>query len=169
MSICLDKRHAKLWCSEPIENIENYDEAVADKTQIWVCHHRLELHPDGSLRFTRKALKEIGFYEHRPARELIFLPSSVHSSMHNKADKKSHSFKGEKNGMYGRHHTEESRRKMSETLRKNPKCKKGIPKGNSRWAKYGLSRGAIENKLKLSRKDVEMLDKENKLMEVLHD
>lgn len=23
MSICLDKRHAKLWCSEPIENIEN--------------------------------------------------------------------------------------------------------------------------------------------------
>ena len=77
--------------------------------------------------------------------------------------------RGRRNPMYGHHHTEESRRKMSETIRKNNKCKKGIPKGNSRWAKYGLSRSSIENKLKLSRKDVEMLDKENKLMEVLHD
>ena len=77
--------------------------------------------------------------------------------------------KGRRNPMFGRHHTEESRRKMSEYLKRNNRAKKGIPKGNSRWAKYGLSRGAIENKLKLSRKDVEMLDKENKLMEVLHD
>ena len=77
--------------------------------------------------------------------------------------------KGRKNGMYGRHHTEESRRKMSESLKINNRAKKGIPKGNSRWAKYGLTRSDIENKLKLSRKEVEMLDKENKLMEVLHD
>lgn len=169
MSICLDKRHAKLWCSEPIQNIENYNEAVADETQVWVCHHRLELHPDGSLRFTSKDLKELGFYEHRPARELIFLPYGVHSSMHNKADKESHSLPGKKNGMYGRHHTEESRRKMSESLKRNNKAKKGFPKSNSRWAKYGMSRSAIETKLKLSRREVEMLDKENKLMEVLHD
>ena len=76
--------------------------------------------------------------------------------------------KGRRNPMFGNHHTEESRRKMSESLKRNNRAKKGIPKGNSRWYKYGLSRGAIENKLKLSRKEVEMLDKENKLMEVLH-
>lgn len=77
--------------------------------------------------------------------------------------------KGRRNPMFGRHHTEESKRKMSETLKSNNRAKKGFPKGNSRWAKYGLSRGAIETKLKLSRKEVEMLDKENKLMEVLYD
>lgn len=77
--------------------------------------------------------------------------------------------KGRRNPMFGRHHTEESKRKMSETLKSNNRAKKGVPKGNSRWAKYGMSRGAIETKLKLSRREVEMLDKENKLMEVLHD
>ena len=164
MSICLDYRHAKLWCSEPIQNIENYDKAVADKTQKWVCHHRLELHPDGSLRFTEESLKKLGLYEHRPASELIFLPYSLHSSMHNKANKEAHTFSGEKNGMFGKHHTDETRKKMSE----NRKGKdKGKPKGNSRWAKYGLTRGAIEEKLNLSRNQVEMLDNENKLLEVL--
>lgn len=77
--------------------------------------------------------------------------------------------KGRRNPMFGRHHTEESKRKMSETLKRNNKAKKGFPKSNSRWAKYGMSRGAIETKLNLSRREVEMLDKENKLMEVLHD
>ena len=77
--------------------------------------------------------------------------------------------KGIRNPMFGRHHTEESKRKMSETLKSNNRAKKGVPKGNSRWAKYGMSRCAIETKLKLSRREVEMLDKENKLMEVLHD
>lgn len=77
--------------------------------------------------------------------------------------------KGRRNPMFGRHHTEESKRKMSETLKSNNRAKKGVPKGNSRWDKYGMSRGAIETKLKLSRREVEMLDKENKLMEVLHD
>ena len=73
--------------------------------------------------------------------------------------------KGENNGMYGRTHSIESRRKMSESRKGKLK---GIPKENSRWAKYGLSRSAIESKLKLSRKEVEMLDIENKLMEVIH-
>lgn len=77
--------------------------------------------------------------------------------------------KGRRNPMFGRHHTEESRRKMSESLKINNKSKKGFPKSNSRWTKYGMSRGSIETKLNLSRREVEMLDKENKLMEVLHD
>lgn len=164
MSICLDRRHAKLWCSEPIQNIENYAEAVADETQKWVCHHRLELHPDGSLRFTEESLKKLGLYENRPARELIFMPYGLHSSLHNKANKEAHSFPGEKNPMYGKHHSDETRRKMSE----NGKGKtKGKPMSKSRWAKYGLSRNEIMSKLSLTRKQVEMMDNENKLMEVL--
>lgn len=164
MSICLDKRHAKLWCSEPIDKIENYEKAVADDTQKWVCHHRLELHPDGSLRFTEESLKKLGLYEHRPASELIFLPYNLHSSMHNKANKEAHTFYGEKNGMYGCHHSEETRRKISEKVKGKSK---DSPHSNSRWSKYGLTRGAIEEKLNLSRKQVEILDSENKLMEVL--
>lgn len=71
--------------------------------------------------------------------------------------------KGENNGMFGRHHSIESRRKMSIN-------RKGIhaqPK-SSRWFKYGMSRTCIEEKLNLNRTQVEKLDKENKLMEVLN-
>lgn len=29
-------------CCEDASKIENYDKAVADTTQIWICHHRSE-------------------------------------------------------------------------------------------------------------------------------
>ena len=70
--------------------------------------------------------------------------------------------KGENNGMFGRHHTIETKRKISI----NNKGKR-IPHKNSRWSKYGLSRKGIEEKLNLTRIQIEKLDKENKLMEVL--
>lgn len=161
--ISSDKRHAMLWCAEPIENIENYDKALADKSQLWVCHHRLELHPDGSLRFTRDSLKKLGLYEHRPASELIFMPYNVHSSMHNKADKEAHTFLGEHNPMYGQHHTEETRKKISVA-----KKGKTVLRKNSQWVtKYGMTRRVIEEKLNLTRKQVEKLNRENKLKEAL--
>lgn len=83
--ICLDYRHAKLWCCEDISKIENYDKAIADKTQTWVCHH------------------------------------------------------------------------------------KDIPRSGSRWVKYGMTRNAIMKKLHLGRKQVEQLDKDNKLIEVINE
>lgn len=159
-----DKRHAELWCGEDISLIENYEQAKNDKSQLWVCHHRLELHPDGSIRFTKDSLIKLGLYENRPARELIFLPYGLHSTLHDKARAEYVSYKGNKNPMYGKHHTEESKRKMSK--HKIGKYK-GVPKSNSRWAKYGFSRDEIIDKLCLTRKQVEMLDNENKLMEVL--
>lgn len=70
--------------------------------------------------------------------------------------------KGENNGMFGRHHSIESRRKMSIN-----KLGTRIPHKSSRWSKYGMSRTGIEEKLNLCRTQVEKLDKENKLMEVL--
>lgn len=70
--------------------------------------------------------------------------------------------KGENNGMFGRHHSIESRRKMSIN-----KLGTRIPQKSSRWSKYGMTRRGIEEKLNLCRTQVEKLDKENKLMEVL--
>lgn len=71
----------KRYCSEPVENIENYDKAVADKEQMWECHHRAEILPCGV--FTPKQLQKHGLYWNRPARELIFLPHGEHRRLHN--------------------------------------------------------------------------------------
>lgn len=164
--ITSDKRHAKLWCCEDISKIENYSQAVKSD-ELWVCHHRLELHPDGSTRFTRDSLKKLGLYVQRPASELIFVPYSVHSSMHDKARKIdcSFCFAGELNPMFGKKHSAASRRKMSEN---HFGIGLNIPKAKSKWAKYGMTRDSIMKNLHLSRKKVEQMDKENMLMEVLH-
>lgn len=37
------------YCCEDISKIENYEEAVADTTQMWHCHHRLELVKTGAV------------------------------------------------------------------------------------------------------------------------
>ena len=64
------------------EQIENYELAKADNFKGWDCHHRLELHPDGSLRFTKDSLKKLCLYVNRPASELIFLTHSEHARLH---------------------------------------------------------------------------------------
>ena len=64
------------------ELIENYELAKADNFKEWHCHHRLELHPDFSIRYTVNSLKKLGLYFNRPARELIFLTNSEHARRH---------------------------------------------------------------------------------------
>lgn len=77
------------YCSEPVENIENYDKAIADNTQIWVCHHRDEIKilPSGIkvLRTVRELIENNRYYN-CPANELIFLQRSEHKSLHNQND-----------------------------------------------------------------------------------
>ena len=70
--------------------IENYDKALADTTQTWVCHHRRELEPT---RMTVEDLKEQGLYWNRPPEELIFLTQSDHAKLH---------YTGENNPMYNK-------------------------------------------------------------------
>lgn len=89
--------YASKYCSEPLENIENYEQADADKEHLWHCHHRLEV--QGQFRNSKELLKRCGMYWHRPASELIFLREDVHISLHNK----------------GKHLSEEHRRKISES------------------------------------------------------
>lgn len=68
----------KSYCCEDISLIENYDRAVNDTENYWVCHHRKEI----ELNLRKKALKRRKMYYHRPASELIFLTNSEHSKLH---------------------------------------------------------------------------------------
>lgn len=128
--------YAKSYCCEDISKIENYEKAMADTSQTWECHHRLE-YVDGKVT-SRKDLEAKGLLYKRPASELIFLTPKAHDEIpkYTEESKKkiSEANKGEKNGMYGRtgelapmygktgekhpmygkHHSEESRRKISE-------------------------------------------------------
>lgn len=132
------------FCREDIALIENYDKAIADNTQTWICHHRLEV--QGKSIMGVQDLINRGLYYNRPACELIFLTPSQHSTLHN-ANRKPETFqkisrkmKGNKNclgrvlsestkkllseqrigkmagagnPMYGRHHSLESKQKIS--------------------------------------------------------
>ncbi len=66
------------YCCEDISLIENYEKAVNDSTQMWVCHHRNEI----TMNARRSTLKKRGMYYNRPASELIFLTNSEHSTLH---------------------------------------------------------------------------------------
>ena len=61
-----------------IKEIENYEEALNDRTSLWVCHHRLET--DQNL--TSKQLKEMGLYVKVPPEHLVFLPPMIHEVAH---------------------------------------------------------------------------------------
>lgn len=73
---------AKRYCKDDIRKIENYDLAITDITQTWICHHRLELTLDGELAHTPKELMRLEMYYKRPYFELIFLTRSEHRKLH---------------------------------------------------------------------------------------
>lgn len=65
------------YCCEDLSNIENFDKAIL-APENYIIHHRLGV-------FTsRDELKEHCLYYNRPAKELIFLTKSEHSSLHGK-------------------------------------------------------------------------------------
>ena len=132
------KHSFERYCKD-YENIENYEKAKADKFIGWHCHHRLETHnSDGERRLvdiTPDELKALGMYYHRPASEFIFLSKGQHNSLHKKGNTntlgKHHSeetkkkmslakkgmYIGEKNPFYGKTHSEETRRRLSEAAK----------------------------------------------------
>ena len=77
----------KSYCKDDISKIENYDLAKADNFEGWVCHHRLELTPDGEFALSREQLKMHDMYYNRPYYELIFLRRSEHSKLHMQSQK----------------------------------------------------------------------------------
>lgn len=102
----INLKNVKGYCKD-YTKIENYKEAVADTTQIWDCHHKLELVKTGAVvDTTKKDLIDWGIYYNRPADELIFLTRADHYILHNKG--KSHK---------GKPHSEEWKREHSEAMK----------------------------------------------------
>ena len=93
------------YCCEPLELVENYAAAKADDFKCWDIHHRGEILPCG--RFSTDDLKKFGLYWNRPASELIWLRHDEHIAMH----KTGHKF------LLGKHHSAETRKKMSISLK----------------------------------------------------
>lgn len=58
--------------------IENYEEAINDKTQVWHCHHRNERF------YTEQELIDLGLYYDCPPCELIFLKPKDHYAEYHK-------------------------------------------------------------------------------------
>lgn len=145
----INEQQAHKFCRDEISKIENYDKAIADTTQTWELHHRLELTLDGEFALSREQLKMHDMYYNRPYYELIYLTPAEHRRLHMKGlseesrrkmseaaknrnpiseetrRKMSEANKGENNPLYGKHLSEEARRKISEA---NKGKLKGIPK-----------------------------------------
>lgn len=128
--------YVKQYCKDPIEWIENYQEAVNDQTQTWHCHHRFET----EYNLSKIELQSLGFYFDRPFCELIFLTPKEHKRLHHigkvgpwrgkhrseetkqkMREAKLGKYKGENNPNYGKespmrgkHHTEETKQKIRE-------------------------------------------------------
>lgn len=79
----ISERYAKMFCKDDISKIENYDKAIADTTQTWVCHHRLGLTLDGEFAHNKEDLIRLDMYYQRPYFELIFITHSEHDRLHN--------------------------------------------------------------------------------------
>lgn len=127
------------FCKGDISLIDNYYIAINDDTQVYDCHHKLEIQEDKIL--TRDDLKSLDLYYRRPPEELIFLTHSEHTKLHSNHRKDeyykklSEKTKGKNKGKTpwckgkhlsdetkekisaantGKHHSEETKRKWSE-------------------------------------------------------
>ena len=108
--ICI--KTVKKFCCEDILTIENYEKAVNDKTQMWHCHHKLELESTGGVcDASKQDLIDWNLYWHRPADELIFLKADEHKVLHTKG--KTAWNKGKKCAPC----SEETKRKISEAMK----------------------------------------------------
>lgn len=91
------------FCRHP-ELIENYDLAIADKTQTWECHHRFEA------LFTKEELIKCNWYYDIEPNCLIFLTKAEHRTLHHKGKKTS----------------EETKRKFSEAMKNRKDLSKKV-------------------------------------------
>ena len=128
--------YSNCYCRHP-ELIENYDKAVADETQMWDVHHRLETHfSDGTERprnaqLSHAELAALGTYFDRPPEEFIFLTKVQHNTLHHKGKKMTEeqkrniaeAMKGEKHPFYGKKLSEEHKRKLGEANSKKVLCR----------------------------------------------
>ena len=124
-------------CRDDISTIENYELAIADQTQTWICHHKK------GVDITREELVRLGLYYHQPSYDLIFVTKKEHNQIHKKrlfGDKKSKSERSKemwkKRKEEGWTFSEESKEKMSKAHKELEPWNKGMPghtKGKKRY------------------------------------
>ena len=111
----------KSYCKD-FTKIENYASAVADTTQTWEVHHRLES------CFTQKFLKNMGLYYNVEPEALIFLTKAEHCKIDSKCKRHSKAMKGKEL-------SEEHRAKISAAI----KGKKITPHSEEHKAKLSAA------------------------------
>ena len=114
----INEYFVKKYCNEDISRIENFDKAIADKYQIWDCHHRREM------TTPKKELLEIGEYFNRPANELVFITQKEHRALHNK----------------GKQLSEETKQKISIAHQGKTPWNKGVPSSDETKKKISSAR-----------------------------
>lgn len=110
----IDHYRANKYCRDDISLIENYQFAIADKTQTWHCHHRREIDEHKSI----KQLIEEDKYYCVPASDLIFLTEFDHKHIHNS---------GNNHYLFGKHQSKTTRDKISKK-----KCGKHLSDAHKR-------------------------------------
>lgn len=133
----INLKSVRLFCSEDPAKIENYDKAIADQNNTWCCHHRLEIQDDKI--YSSRELMMMNLYFNRPACEFIFLTKAEHVILHNK------------NRIYN-HHSEETKRKISEShkgLKLSKQTKNKISESH-KGRKHGPMSEEIKNKISKS-------------------
>ena len=126
----INVKKAQKYCKEDISKIKNYELAITDKTQTWVCHHMTETWWNCSAQ----ELIDNECYYNRKACELIFLTPSEHNKLHNKGKhlsektrrKLSESLKGRDAWNKGKHHSDDTRRKISKANKGKSSPRKGV-------------------------------------------
>ena len=109
------KKNWKSYCSEPLELVENYQQAKADGFEGWCIHHRREIKLDGT-RVSAQELIDKGLYCGRPASELIFMRFGEHATLHRTGNHHSaETLQKMSEAQKGKHHSTEARKKMSES------------------------------------------------------
>src|SRR5574344_74762 len=103
----------KKYCTD-YKNIENYEEAVKSPLK-YDLHHRREISENKS----KKDLIAENLYYNRPPEELIFLEHGEHIRLHKE---------GDKNPMFGKHPSAETRQKISEAMKGEKSYMYGKPK-----------------------------------------
>jgi len=167
-------RMTKEYCKDDISKIENYEKAINDNSQIWVCHHRLELTLNNEEALSQKDLKRLNMFYKRPYFELIFLTKKDHDALHNfgfKTKGKKVSLETKKKlseahiGKKFKHKDQSNKNYiLSKIGSKNPMFGKG-----RFFDEYGMSLKQLSEKLNLKVSKIRILDKSNpdKLKEII--
>ena len=132
----INEQMAKRYCYEDISRIPNYEQAIADTTQVWDLHHRLELTVNGEFAHTPQELIEMDMYYNRPAGELIFLTHAEHNRLHRNAERSNPEYRAKRSEAQKQRWADpEYRAKQSETQKQvwaNPELRAKQSEANIR-------------------------------------